>query len=206
LLNLFTIKQIDENKLLIKELSNNLVNITEEFNINTPKQNAFHESGYMVDGTYYTARSEADYNGSFTTLGDILEKDEKNIPDEFFINDEELEKWKYQKGAKSIERVNKTTGHKYTYSEGSMGFPDSLDKAARTIITGEGGASASRFKHVVHINGRYRRLTPVELERANMFPSNHTKGVTASKRAFLMGNALVVGIVEKLAEILSNEL
>ena len=33
-----------------------------------------------------------------------------------------------------------------------------------------------------------------------MFPDNHTKfdGVTDTKRAFLMGNALVVGVVEKL--------
>jgi len=83
-----------------------------------------------------------------------------------------------------------------------MSFPDSLDKPARTIITGEGGASASRFKHVVCVNGRYRRLTPVELERANMFPDNHTTGVSDTKRAFLMGNALVVGIVERLGKTL----
>ena len=49
-----------------------------------------------------------------------------------------------------------------------------------------------------------RRLTPVELERLNMMPDNHTLGHSASKRAFLMGNALVVGIVEKLAISLSE--
>ena len=100
------------------------------------------------------------------------------------------------KGSKSFERINKTTGHTYTYSEGSMSFPDSLDKPARTIITGEGGASASRFKHVIKINGKYRRLTPIELERANMFPDNHNLVYLIQKRAFLMGNALVIGIVE----------
>jgi len=33
-----------------------------------------------------------------------------------------------------------------------------------------------------------------------MFPDNHTyiEGITPTKRAFFMGNALVVGIVEKL--------
>ena len=45
-----------------------------------------------------------------------------------------------------------------------------------------------------------RRLTPIELERLNMFPDNHTIGATDSKRAFFMGNALVIGIVERLAE------
>ena len=87
-----------------------------------------------------------------------------------------------------------------------MSFPDSLDKPARTIITGEGGASASRFKHVINVNGRYRRLTPIELERANMFPDNHTLGLSDSKRAFLMGNALVIGIVERLGNaLIENE-
>jgi len=86
-----------------------------------------------------------------------------------------------------------------------MSFPDGLDKASRTIITGEGGASASRFKHVVHINGKHRRLTPIELERLNMFPDNHTTGVIDTKRAFLMGNALVIGVVEKIGKRLLEE-
>jgi DNA (cytosine-5)-methyltransferase 1 len=39
---------------------------------------------------------------------------------------------------------------------------------------------------------------PVELERANMFPDDHTCSANDSKRAFFMGNALVVGVIEKL--------
>ena len=187
----FPIKNIDINKVIIKQLSDDLVDITDNFNKETPKNNAFLETGYMIDGVYYTSRIEVDYNGEYSVLGDFLE-DENTIPKEFYIDDEELKKWQYQKGSKSIERVNKTTGHKYTYSEGSMGFPDCVNKPSRTIITGEGGASASRFKHVVKINGKHRRLTPIELERLNMFPDNHTVGVTDTKRAFLMGNALVV--------------
>jgi len=195
----FPIKPIDNKTLISGELEKDLVEITEKFNSQTPKKNAFWESGYMIDGVYYTSRVEIDYNGEQSVLGDFL-IDEKDVPKAFYINDEELKKWQYQKGAKSIERVNKTTGYCYTYSEGSMGFPDALDKPSRTIITGEGGASASRFKHVVCVNGRHRRLTPIELERLNMFPDNHTEGVTDSKRAFLMGNALVVGIVERIAK------
>ena len=81
-----------------------------------------------------------------------------------------------------------------------MNFPDSLDLPSRTIITAEGGGSPSRFKHVVFQNGVLRRLTPVELERLNLFPDNHTrlKGISDTKRAFFMGNALVVGVVKKL--------
>ncbi len=63
-----------------------------------------------------------------------------------------------------------------------------------------------RFKHVVCVEGKHRRLTPLELERLNMFPDNHTEGITDTKRAFLMGNALVVGIVEKLGKSILKEI
>jgi len=197
--NSFPVKKIESDVIMSHKLSNDLVDITENFNTLTPKKNAFLEAGYMIKGRYYTAKVEAKYDADLAKLKDFL-VDERSVPQEFYIDEEELKKWQYQKGSKSIERINKTTGHAYTYSEGSMGFPDSLDKPSRTIITGEGGASASRFKHVVCVDGKYRRLTPVELERLNMFPDNHTLGVTDTKRAFLMGNALVVGIVEKIAE------
>jgi len=200
----FPITAIHQESIISYKLSSDLVDITNNFNTKTPKVNAFFETGYMINGIYYTSRCEANYKGENAVLGSFLQ-DEKDVPKEFYIDDEELKKWQYHKGSKSIERVNKTTGHKYTYSEGSMGFPDSLDKPSRTIITGEGGASASRFKHVVHVNGKYRRLTPIELERLNMFPDNHTQGVTDAKRAFLMGNALVVGIVERLGNKLLEE-
>ena len=53
-----------------------------------------------------------------------------------------------------------------------------------------------------------RRLTPIELERLNMFPDNHTKlnGITDAKRAFFMGNALVVGVVEKIGQALLEKI
>lgn len=201
----FPIQKLNKESIVSRELSSDLVDITNNFNTLTPKKNAFLDSGYMINGIYYTSKVEVEFDGSSSVLGDFLES-EKDIPKEFYINDEELEKWKYQKGKKSIERVHKTTGHKYLYTEGSMGFPDALDKPSRTIITGEGGVSASRFKHVVCVNGKHRRLVPLELERLNMFPDNHTLGVTDSKRAFLMGNALVVGIVQKLANTIINEI
>lgn len=61
------------------------------------------------------------------------------------------------------------------------------------IITSEGGKTPSRFKHVIEdpVNHRLRRLIPLELERLDMFPDNHTIGQNDVKRAFFMGNALV---------------
>lgn len=161
-------------------------------------QTPFKNSGVMIARKVHTMAVEADYDGPCLTLGDLL-LPESGVDEEFFIPDSEVPKWKYAKGGKSERRVNKATGFEYNYSEGAMAFPDSADKPSRTIITGEGGAAPSRFKHVVLTeSGRYRRLTPIELERLNMFPDNHTKGASNMRRAFLMGNALVTGIVERL--------
>ena len=51
---------------------------------------------------------------------------------------------------------------------------------------------------MVETDAGLRRLTPIELERLNMFDDNHTQGALDTKRAFFMGNALVVGVVEKI--------
>ena len=95
----------------------------------------------------------------------------------------------------------------YEYSAGAMSYPDPLDKPSRTIVTAEIGRSASRMRHVIEFEeGRFRRLMPIELERLNMFPDDWTKidGISDSRRGFLMGNALVVGIVGGLSGPLAN--
>ena len=167
------------------------------------KNSPFGTAGIMRNRSVYSIDAEAIYNGPTMTLGGNL-VDESLVPEDFFISENEIAKWEYEKGAKKIERTSKE-GFKYTFSEGGMAFPDSLDKPSRTIITGEGGPSASRFKHVVLTpSGRYRRLIPLELERLNMFPDNHTchPDVTDGRRAFLMGNALVCGIVQQIGKSL----
>ena len=127
----------------------------------------------------------------------------------------EGELWEYLKGSKKILRktLNRDKNsdkefHEYKYAEGKMTYPDDLNEPSRTIITGEGGNSPSRFKHVIFSGNRLRRLTPRELERLNMFPVDHTKldGVTNVKRAFFMGNALVVGVVEKIGNSLIRKI
>ena len=167
------------------------------------KDSPFGNAGMMRDRYVYSVDAEAVYEGPRQTLGGNL-VDENLVPEDFFISEDELPKWEYEKGAKKIERVSKG-GYKYMFSEGGMAFPDYLDQPSRTIITGEGGTAPSRFKHVVKTkSGRYRRLLPIELERMNMFPDNHTlhPEVTDGRRAFLMGNALVCGIVEQIGKSL----
>jgi DNA (cytosine-5)-methyltransferase 1 len=193
-----------ENEVENFNLNGNLVEITNEFNKNG-KLSPFFNTGVMHKGKVYTTKTRPIYNGKRIVLGDILQNGE--VTDEFFINKDDLPKWNYLKGAKKEVRETKD-GFKYNYSEGGMIFPDALDNASRTIITGEGGKSASRFKHVVNSDRGLRRLTPVELERLNMFPDNHTEleGITDTKRAFFMGNALVVGVIEKIGKELYKQI
>lgn len=177
-------------------LQGDLVEITNNFNVGEGKS-PFEDAGVMVNRQVWTEGVESTYKGPVVTLGELI-VDEKDVPEEFFIEGPALDEWKYLKGPKSEERVT-PEGFRYHYTEGGMAFPDALDKPSRTIITGEGGVSPSRFKHVILTpSGRYRRLTPVELERLNMFPDNHTEGASAGRRAFLMGNALVTGIIERV--------
>ena len=167
------------------------------------KESPFGNAGMMKNRHVYSVDADPVYDGTAQTLGDNL-VDEDFVPEEFFISDEDLPKWQYEKGAKKINRVSKQ-GFEYVFSEGGMAFPDYLDRPSRTMITGEGGSAPSRFKHVVRTpSGRYRRLIPVELERLNMFPDNHTyhPEVSDGRRAFLMGNALVCGVIQEIGKSL----
>jgi DNA (cytosine-5)-methyltransferase 1 len=186
------------------QLKGDIVEISENFNKNG-KTGMFENTGIMIDGIVTTIKTKPSYEDKFTILNDIIQNGE--VTEEFYINEEDLDKWFYLKGAKKEMRKN-SQGFEYNYSEGGMIFPDPLDKPSRTIITGEGGKSASRFKHVIKTAKGYRRLSPVELERLNMFPDNHTKfdGITDTKRAFFMGNALVVGVIEKIGIALTQKI
>ncbi|MEI7503449.1 MAG: DNA (cytosine-5-)-methyltransferase [Paludibacter sp.] len=186
------------------ELIGDIVEISDNFNKNA-KSGMFENSGMMINGLVTTIKTKPLHDGDFIKMKDIIENTE--VKDDFYINEKDLEKWFYLKGAKKMIKKN-AQGFEYNYSEGGMAFPDSLDKPSRTIITGEGGASPSRFKHVIKTPKGYRRLMPVELERLNMFPDNHTKfeGVSDTKRAFFMGNALVVGVIEKIGMVLKQRI
>ena len=184
------------------EIEGSIKEVSDTFN-KTGKASPFGNAGIMIDRQVFSIDTSPVYIGTNQNLGDIL-VDENFVPEDFFISEKDLPKWIYEKGAKKIERVSKE-GFKYTFSEGGMAFPDPLDKPSRTMITGEGGNAPSRFKPVILTpSGKYRRLIPIELERLNMFPDNHTyhPEVSDGRRAFLMGNALVCGIVELIGKSL----
>ena len=171
----------------------------------------FLSAGYYADGIAYTVKSKAKLSKTAIVLGDVLLPDSK-VPDEYWVEKKRLKEWKYLKGAKSIERTHQGSGTTYNYAEGKMAFPDLLTNPSRTILTGEGGTTPSRFKHIIETKNGFRRLMPIELERLNGFPDNWTetdgnkKILTDGRRAFFMGNALVIGLVVRVGRILATEI
>lgn len=183
-----------------KEKFEDIVLVSDNFDFH------FFNAGCMVNGKVNTYKVEPVECKDATTLGDILEKGE--IDEKYLIVGEKLEKWKYLKGSKKLER-KKPNGETYCYSEGAIAFPDYLDIPARTMLTSEG--TTNRSSHIIGVDEEkdiYRTLTPVEAERIQMFPDNWTniesKAMTERRRYFMMGNALVVGVVERLGKYLEK--
>lgn len=176
-------------------LSKNLQEISDSFKY------SFENTGIMINGEIYTSKTEPNsYIQTPVFLKDILDT---NVNSKYFISENDLEKWKYMKGPKAIQRKSKD-GHEYIFREGGIAFPDPLDKPARTMLTSE--ASKNRSTHIIldPQTNKLRKLTPLECERINGFPDNWTKtGMTDSNRYFCMGNALVVNIIKELADEIS---
>ena len=174
------------------------------------KVSPFKNAGFFVDGAAFTSRVEAKSGRKPGYLRDVL-IDDSLVPAEYWVDPNRLPDWQFLKGAKALERTHKETGFSYKYSEGSMAFPDSLDKPSRTILTGEGGMTPSRFKHIIRTGNGYRRLVPVELERLSGFPDEWTNpggghNVSDMRRAFFIGNALVVGLIEMVGRELADRM
>jgi DNA (cytosine-5)-methyltransferase 1 len=184
--------------------------ISKDFNKGAGKS-PFLNSGVYFRGRAYTLKTTASHKGKKLVLGDITLPDDE-VPTEYLVGSERIKEWEYLKGAKTIERTHKGSGTTYNYAEGKMAFPDLLTNPSRTILTGEGGTTPSRFKHIVKTKKGYRRLTPIELERLNGFPDNWTMTgangavVSDARRAFFMGNALVVGLVVRVGKVLADDL
>jgi len=198
------------------ELGADILRAQAEYQAAAKGASRFANAGVMVAGSVWTGDLQAapmsDYSAFVgasapLTLGDIVARTAA-APENFYLSEEALPQWRYLKGGKSEQRVT-AGGFAYIYGEGPVTFPDDLTRASRTVITGEGGSAPSRFKHVIATpDGRLRRLTPEELEELNGFPRGFTAldGISDVKRAFFMGNALVVGLVAAIGRALAARL
>ena len=227
----FPVEITDGKKMQFDKLPDGIGELSDTFSFN------FENTGVMKDGIFYTIKTSPLYVGRQITLGDIMEDGE--VDKQFFIPEDRLyytypeidhsdetkgklpkeqrQTWQYIKGAKKINRTA-ANGHEYVFSEGPVAMIDSYDKPARTMLTSEG--SFSRTTHIVKdkMTGKIRLLTPIEMERIQGFPTDWTKEclvngekieMPVNKRRFMMGNALVVNLINQmegqLSEIFDNE-
>ena len=159
----------------------------------------FENSGIMISGKVWTRKVTPIYEEPIT-IAQIREK-RKGL-DKYILTGEKLEKFEYLRGGKKILRT-RPDGTEYYYSEGSMSEYDSLDLPGRTMLTSEG--SVNRSTHIIpdKETGKLRLLTPIEAERLQSFPDDWTNtGMPENRRYFMMGNALVTKVINRLEPVL----
>ena len=156
----------------------------------------FENAGLMRNGIAHVA-SVSPKKEEPATLGGIAESD---VDEHYYLDEARISKFEYLRGSKKIPRL-KTDGTTYYYSEGAMSSSDDLSLPGRTMLTSEGSVNRSTHIFKDPATGRLRILTPVECERMQMFPDNWTDtGMPEKRRYFMMGNALVTGIISRLGD------
>lgn len=174
------------------EKFNNLNDMTKNYKFN------FENSGWQHNGVIYTCKT-IPKNKKFIPLSKIIENKSSNT--ELYLDEKQLKKFIYLKGKKY--QVKEKNGFKYNYNEGAMPFPENLNIPGRTMLTSEG--TVNRSSHAVKDStGRIRFITPIECERLNEFPDNWTNTMPDKKRYFMMGNALVCGVISKIGKIIER--
>lgn len=187
-------KEFPIKKVNLKDDYSDVVDVSNRFAF------GFENSGFMINGCVYTAKTSPLAERPIT-LGEIVQKD---VDEHYYLSESEVAKFKYLRGSKKIPRVDEN-GHKYIYSEGAMSEYDDLSLPGRTMLTSEGSINRSTHMIMDPTTKRLRILTPVECERLNQFPDNWTDdGMPEKRRYFIMGNALVCGIVNRLGKLIEK--
>lgn len=190
----FPIEKISESSILsidLKQGYDDLVALSDTFKAK------FENCGFMKDGIAYTTKTISICSTPIA-LRKIIDL---NAGTKYDLSDAQIAKFKYLRGSKKVPR-KKPDGTEYFYSEGAMSEIDSLDLPGRTMLTSEG--TVNRSTHIIKDpqTGNIRLLTPIECERLQQFPDNWTDTMSDRKRRFMMGNALVCGITEKLGDVI----
>ena len=69
------------------------------------------------------------------------------------------------------------------------------DGISPTLTTPTGGHHMSMFQ----VTDKVRKLTPLECERLMGFPDNWTEGVSDTQRYKMLGNSVIVPVIEFIA-------
>ncbi len=131
---------------------------------------------------------------------DVLEAD-ADVPAQFFVERRRAREVAVPQGREEPDanqprdRASSTpTTRAPSHSPTRPTRPRGRSSPAKAARPRRGSSTSSRPRTV-----DIRRLTPRELERLDGFPGDWTTGMSDGKRAFMMGNALVVGVVERIA-------
>lgn len=187
----FPIENIEKNRISEDSVADykDTVEMTNKYAFN------FENTGVAINGDIFTIKTEPIKTNPIP-LKDNLEKG-LHLKD-FIIPQDKLKKFEYLRGGKKVKR-KKPNGEVYYYTEGSMSAHDSIDLPSRTMLTSE--RSTNRSTHIILDPDlkKMRYITPVEAERLQDFPDNWTNtGMSNPRRYFMMGNALVTGLVSIL--------
>ena len=121
-------------------------------------------------------------------LKDILEQ---NVDKSLYLSDDEIVKAQFKKSKKSIPRVK--NGFEYFFNEGSIQFPNSIEKKSQCLLAA--GQGISRTTTYVDNGNGIRKLSPVECERLQNVPDNYTDNVSNSQRYKMLGNGWTVDVI-----------
>ena len=131
-------------------------------------------------------------------------RDAGGQPMGYMIENHSLRRAQYKRLIKAKDLILRSPDSVVCLDRNAYGVTAELASGARLkaklLVAADGRGSRVRSGAGIGVTKWLRRLTPVELERLNGFPDNHTEGVTDGYRAFFMGNALVCGIVKRIGD------
>ena len=163
--------------------------ISNELGVDAIKINSALVSGQNRERLYWTNIPNITIpNDKKIKLKDILIND---VDDKFYLNDKQIEKAKYLKGKKEINRIK--NGFEYTYKEGGMSFPNDLNKKSNCLLAS--GQPIARTSTYVEDSKGIRRITPNECEILQTVPLDYTSMVSDAQRYKMLGNGWTVDVI-----------
>ena len=127
------------------------------------------------------------YKKSSAVLGDILEE---KVPEKYFYNCP-FDFYGLDKKVCATLQIN---GHDILKRVNSPKFK------CQTLTTCNGGNTQKK----VYINGRVRKLTPLEYERLQTLPDNYTQGLADTHRYTTCGNGWTVDVIAYILSFIPN--
>ncbi|KLD98288.1 DNA cytosine methyltransferase [Aliarcobacter butzleri] len=168
----------------------NLIDKKNKKKFNFSQSTPWKNFGIMINGEILTAKVKHE-PVVIHKLSDYLEKDKINL--KYFLSNDEIEKQKFAKSAKTWKSGNKM---------GKMTFPDSLNKPSRTLTANSSGREMMVIEDPE--TKKLRKLTAKEYYLLQGFKEEDynkaiSAGVSESQIKKQAGNAVTVSTIKAIA-------